>query len=235
MPLYRPTWHSEPITPGDLTVVLLTLNKPPKPWQAYHRQVLTEAIGDMPLIIVTKKELDWQRPNTTYLHQEEPGPTQDERIHNIYTQFLKATREAKTPYVATVDDDSLYPAEHFTMFRPPADKLAYNYNRWSINTWQAKPYYYHSPNPDNPMLIAPRQKLLDHMEGVPVYNGHTTHWMVDHVRYYSIEPVVCLHHIRGLVGLGIKRWKKPWPVRAWSIWKWGPVEDVVKYWNEEKE
>jgi hypothetical protein len=234
MPLYRPKWYSDPITPGDITVILLTLNKPPKHWQEFYKKVLLEAIGDMPLVIVSKEVMDWNRPNTKYALQEEPGVEQVERIHNIYTQLLKATRMVETPYLATVDDDCLYPAEHFVSFRPPANKFAYNYCRWSINEWlRDNPFYYHSPHPDNPMFIAPRQKLLDTMESIAYFDGRTTRFMLDAVPWYTLEPILCFHHTNGLVGERIKRWKRPWPVRALSLPKWGLASEILKEWREE--
>jgi hypothetical protein len=226
-------WVSEPIVKGDLTVILLTLNKTPKQWQEHYKKVLLEAIEDKPLIIVSKEKLDWGRPNTQYLYQEEPGVTQGERIHNIYTQLQRAVKLATTPYIATVDDDCLYPAEHFNTFRPPLDKLSYNYNRWSINTWIGKGnYYYYSPSPDNPIFLAPRQKLLDDMEPIKYFDGPATRFMLNYTTYYTIDPVVCFHHIHGLVDERIIRWKRPWPVRAYSLPKWGDINNALNEWKD---
>lgn len=233
MALYRPTWYSEPVVSGDLTVILLTLNKPPKHWQEFHKKILLEAIGDMPLIIVSKEPMNWNRPNTRYALQEEPGESEGDRIHNIYSQLLKAARMAETPYIATVDDDCLYPAEHFVSFRPSKNKFAYNYCRWSINEWlRDNPFYYHAPHPDNPMFLGPRQKLLDRMENVAYFDGPATHFMLDAVSWYTLEPILHFHHARGLLGERAKRWKKPWPVRALSLPKWGLASEIIKEWRE---
>jgi hypothetical protein len=233
MPLYRPRWYSEPVVTGDLTVILLTLNKPPKHWQGFHKKTLLEAIGDRPLIIVSKEPMDWGRDNTQYLLQDEPGVTEGERIHNIYVQLRRAVELADTTYVATVDDDCLYPAEHFDSFRPPLDKFSYNYCRWSINEWlRENLFYYHSPHPDNPMFIGPRQKLLDCMKNVDYFDGNTTKFMLDCVSFYTIDPILCFHHTNGLSGDKIKRWKRPWVVRAYSLPKWGMAEDIIKEWRE---
>jgi hypothetical protein len=231
MPLWRPRWYSEPVVPGDLTVILLTLNKPPKHWQEFHKKTLMEAIGDRPLIIVSKEPLDWNRPNTEYLYQEEPAEDQPARIHNIYSQLKIAMRLVKTPYVVTVDDDCLYSAEHFDSYRPPLNKMSYNYNRWSMNTW-GKPFFYYAPSPDNPILIAPTQKYRDHLEAVEYFDGATTKFMLDNVVFYTIEPVLCFHHVRGLAGDRIIRWKRPWPVQAYSLPKWGHADDIIKEWRE---
>ena len=230
--MYSTKWYSEPVVKDDLTVILLTLNKPPKQWQEFYKKTLMEAIGDRPLIIVTKEPLDWQRPNTEYILQEEPGESQGERINNIYQQLKRAVALAKTTYIATVDDDCLYPAEHFDSFRPPLDKFAYNYCRWSMNEWlRDNPFYYHSPHPDNPMFIAPRQKLLDGMSKIEFFDGKTTRFMLDAVPFYTLEPILCFHHTNGLVGERIIRWKKPWPVRALSLPKWGLASEIIKNWK----
>ena len=234
MPRWRPMWHSEPVVPGDLSVIMLTLNKPPKHWQKFYKKALLEAIGDMPLVIISKEPMNWQRPNTTYVLQEEPEATERARIHNIYVQLRKAVRLARTPYVAVVNDDCLYSYEHFIMFRPPLNRCSYNYCRWSINEWSRdNPFYYHSPHPDDPMLIAPRDHLLRHMEGVTYFEGHATDFLSDCVVFYSLEPIVSFHHTRGLLGDAIVKWRKPWPVQALTIPKWGAARELIQEWREE--
>ena len=42
---------------NDLTVIMLTPNLVPKKWAQFHKQKLLEAIGDTPLITVSKKPL----------------------------------------------------------------------------------------------------------------------------------------------------------------------------------
>jgi hypothetical protein len=56
--------------------------------------------------------------------------------------------------------------------------------------------------------------------------------MLDAVSFYTIEPIVCIHHVNGLVDERIIRWKRPWPVRALSLPKWGAVQDVLKEWRD---
>jgi hypothetical protein len=232
MALFRPTWKSEPIVDGDLTVILLTLNKPPKHWQEFHKKTLLEAIGDRPLIIVSKEPIDWNRPNTEYLYQEEPAVDANSRINNVYAQLYRALQLVKTPYVATVDDDTLYPTEHFNEYRPPLNKFSYNFCRWSLHEWaRVDSFYYHTPFIDNPLLIAPTQKLLDCMKGVTVFNGQTTKFFFDYLPFYSRVPVLCFHHTSGLLGEQIKHWRLPWPVHALSIPKWGLSSEIIQEWR----
>ena len=230
----RPKWTSEAVVDGDLTVILLTLNKPPKHWQQFHKKNLLEAIGDRPLIIVSKEKIDWNRPNTQYLYQEEPAEDINLRLHNIYSQLYRAVQLVKTPYLATVDDDCLYPAEHFNIYRPPLNKFGFNFCRWAINEWvRENSFYYHMPNTDNPLLIAPTQKLLDCMKDITFFNGKNTGFWSDCIVFYTNTPIVCLHHVRGLMGEQIKRWRLPWPVRALSLPKWGLASEIIKELREE--
>ena len=230
----RPRWYSEPVVDGDLTVILLTLNKPPKHWQEFYKKTLLEAIGDRPLIIVSKEKMDWNRPNTQYLHQEEPAEDSASRINNIYFQLYMAAQLVKTPYLATVDDDCLYPAEHFNFFRPPLNKFSYNHCRWLMHEWiRDNPFYYHAPSPDNPLLIGPTQKLLDCMAGISYFDRATLGFWKDYVSFYTLEPILCFHHFQGLYGESIRRSRKPWPVRALSLPKWGLASEIIKEWREE--
>ena len=43
----------------DLTVIFLTVNRVPDKWAKFHKKVLLEAIGETPIITVSKKSLDW--------------------------------------------------------------------------------------------------------------------------------------------------------------------------------
>jgi hypothetical protein len=236
MPLYRPRWYSEPVVPGDLTVIFMTLNKPPKHWQEFHKKKLMEAIEDKPLIIITKNRIDWDRLNTQYLYQEEPGRSKEERVHNIYFQIREAMKLVNTPYIALADDDTLYTQEHFNFYRPPDNKLSYNFCRWHINEWRRDDTcYIHAPNPDNPVLIAPAKKFKDHLDPVSIFRGKTTVFMNDCVSFYTLEPVLSFHHLNGLVGRRIKHRQnqKLWPVRSLSIPIWGLASEIIKEWREE--
>jgi len=232
MGFHQPKNHTEPVVEGDLTIIMLTLNKPPKEWQEFHKKTLLEAIGDRPLIIVSKEPIDWNRPNTQYLYQEEPPIDSDSRLHNIYFQLRRAVDLVKTPYVATVDDDCLYPAEHFNIFRPPLDKFSFNYGRWLINEWvRDVPFYYHAPTPDNPTFIGPTQKLQDSMRGTKFFGRRAIEYYKDFVPFYTVEPVLCFNHLRGLLGKHVISYKKPWPIRAYSILKWGLASEIIKKWQ----
>jgi hypothetical protein len=50
--------------------------------------------------------------------------------YNYYKQFLEGCYKASTEFVATCEDDTLYPSEHFTKRPPEGFNYAYNANTW---------------------------------------------------------------------------------------------------------
>ena len=215
---------------SGLTVLMLTPNKVPKKWAEYHKSVLLEAIGDTPIITISKEPLDWG----TNLIQTEYG------ITNIYKQVLRGSKLATTSYIAIADDDTLYPKEHFE-YRPPLDKFGYNLNRWHIFTW-GKPYYFHKPRPGNGLMIASRELIINALEKrfertnefiekwgnkelgtkkyLAKYDG------VWHMTFHTFSPVVSFYHQKSFDTLNQRRRKRPWAVRAYDIPRWGRAEDI---------
>ena len=84
--------------------------------------------------------------------------------YNIYKQILIGAKEAKTEYVATAEDDVLYPEKHF-MYRPTENTLAYDTNKWSIFTWYKPPVFsIREGRRTMTSLIAPRKELIRTLE-----------------------------------------------------------------------
>src|SRR3989344_2306960 len=134
---------------ADLTALFCTSNVVPQKWAAYHRQVLTEAIGDCPVVSVSKEPIDFGLNI-----EDEP------HVNSYYWQMLRAAKLAETPYVAIVEDDTLYTKDHFTSFRPPLDTFAYNLHRWSLFTWGA-PLFSWKNNFAGAACIAPRELFIE--------------------------------------------------------------------------
>ena len=215
---------------NDLTVIMCTLNKLPEGWVKYHKQILLEAIGDYPLITISKKPMDWGL-NITQDGEESPA--------NLYWQMLKGLKLVTTPYIAMVDDDTLYPREHFTSFRPPLNTFAYNMTRWAIFTW-GRPFYFYRNRISNCLLIAPRElaiKILE--ERFKKYSNkfsyHTGRELTandgdkGYIEFFTYEPVINFYHIFGIDPLEKRRRKRPWPIQAFDLPKWGRAEDLVKH------
>ena len=202
---------------ADLTLIYLTPNLVPKQWAEYHKKVLLEEIGDTPIITISKEPLDWG----TNILQTEYG------VKNIYHQILRGAKLATTPYIAIVEDDTLYPREHF-INRPPLDTFLYDLNRWILFTW-GKPFYHHKPRCANSGMIAPRELAIKALEESP----HRVKELgtVDnykHEEFYSSKPFVCFNHDFSIDSLERRHKKKASYVQALEIPKWGRAKDVRK-------
>ncbi len=138
----------------NLTAVFLTSNKVPEGWARFHREKLFEAIGDMPLITISKRPMDIRGVN---LIDEEPSS-----FSNFYFQILRGAKEAKTSHIAIIEDDTLYHKSHFS-YLPPLDTFAYNLNRWSLFTW-GEPIYSRKDNKVGAAGILPRLEAISALE-----------------------------------------------------------------------
>lgn len=219
---------------NDITIIMLTPNKVPKQWAEYHKGVLLEAIGDTPLITISKEPLDWGQN----IIQTEYG------LLNLYKQLLRGAKLASTPYVAVAEDDTLYPKEHFE-FRPPLNKIAYDLNRWVTFTW-GEPFYFHKPHFCTGGMIAPRELLIFSLEekfnkypdkmptgllkevGRNDWEKRNRITPIPTVSYYAKYPYLCFNHDFSVELNQANHIKRVWPVRAFDIPKWGRAEEIVK-------
>ena len=235
---------------NDLTCLFLTLNK--VPWMAYHNKIMLEAIGDYPLITISRLPMDL------------PGIQlrQDERQSHdkIYRMMLQGAKLAKTDYIAMVEDDMLYSKDHFDL-RPPFDTFGYNWNRWSLFTW-GEPTFSFKRRYCNGCSILPRLELIDALEErFTRFPKEIPHWLNGELGYEKVEknlgvkvrksielysniPVVQIHHTYGTPGIGKpksmlkpgdtldlevrKIRKRMGMIRSYEIPYWGRSEDLIK-------
>jgi len=213
---------------NDLTIIFLTVNKVPKRWTVYHRETLLGAIGTTPVINISKHPSKW---GLNLIQEDEPS------VPNIYRQVLRGARIATTPYIAIVEDDTLYPKEHFE-FRPPLDTYAYDMSRWGLFTWGV-PTYYHKARISNAAMIAPRKLAIESLEErfrkYPDKNigelGKEKGTKLDRkksMNFYSTTPMVFFSHVNSLDPLEKSKRKRMGMARAFDIPHWGKSEDLVK-------
>lgn len=136
---------------GKITALYYTANVIRNPLGQNIRNRIIDCIGDMPLISISQKPMDFGRNICI-------GDIGQSHI-NVYKQMLIGALEAKTDYVAMVEDDVIYTSEHFTSYLPALDTFAYDINRWRIYTWQPN-IFSHSDRPIASQLIAPRLQLV---------------------------------------------------------------------------
>jgi len=109
----------------DLTVIYYTSNREKKDFEDKIRKNLLKTTGDIPLISVSQKPIDFGKN----ICVGDVG-TSD---HNIYRQMQIGILEAKTKFVCTAEADCLYPPTGYFDFILPDDKTAYHYtNVWIL-------------------------------------------------------------------------------------------------------
>lgn len=222
----------------DLTALYITASELTEPWASYHLSHLRAALGDYPVVSVSRKPMDF---GTNVVE------TNPKSYWNIYSQMLVAAKIATTPYVAMAEDDVLYSREHFHEFRPPDDKVSYNRARWSLFTWD--PIYCLRQRISNCTLIAPRKLLIEALEerqakhpagASDKITGEIGRWKVAHwldvknypcVEWWSTVAVVQLNHPQGSDDRQSRQWKKHGQLKAYDIPHWGPATKVVQYYG----
>jgi hypothetical protein len=215
---------------NDLTVIFLTANKVPEQWAEYHKQVLLDAIGDTPVISISFKPMDFG----TNLIQT------DYCITNIYRQILRGAELATTPYVAIVEDDTLYPEKHFE-FRPPDGKYGFNLSRWCIQGWRRPEwaFFYLKSKPANGAMIAPRELLVRELKGrfasdpnlSLVKNIKEVGRIGGWVGFYTNVPIIAFHHQTSVDPFQQRKRKSLEPIKAYALPSWGTATEVRNKWK----
>ena len=226
----------------DLTLMYISASRIAEKWVKFQTDELLKVVGDTPIISVTRKPFNI---GLNLIDEERKC------LWNIYRQMLRAAKLAKTPYVAMVEDDTLYSREHFTDFRPPLNQVSYNRSRWSLFSWIKNPkqqIYCMRQGVSNCSLIAPTELLIEalterenkHPNGNE-FVGEVGRRRIDttlgvtrrtKVEWYSKVPIVQLNHRTGSdIGGGPGRTKKHGKIKAYDIPHWGKAEDIVKIAN----
>lgn len=218
----------------DLTIIFLTCNKLPKKWAEFHKQTLLREAKGFPIITVSRE------PTDIGINLIQDGAIS---VSTIYRQILRASKLATTPYIAIVEDDTIYPRDHFVSFRP--ETFAYNMTRWNLFTW-GNPTYHYKDRATNLTLIAPRELVIkcleERYEKYPngsKYEGEMGKKMVEDnlglphyesVKWNSTLPVLSLQHVHSIDDRENRMVKRMGFLRAFDIPHWGRAEDILKHW-----
>ncbi len=205
---------------NDLTLIFITAGKRPEKWVAFHK----EQLDKLPYPIIVKRD------------EEKMGEQM------IYQRLLEGCKEATTPYIAVIEDDVLYPPEHFK-FRPKMDEFAYNQHRWALFAW-GEPTYNWRNRVSNCSLIAPRLLAIEALEErnhkYPTkwpYVGELGRWRIEKVlevtkrklvEWYSTVGIIQINHDDASEERQRIHWKDLGPVRAFDIPVWGKADDLIK-------
>jgi len=222
---------------NDLTIIFITANETPEKWALFQMEYLLKAIGDYPVISVSRKSMKFG----INLLDEEPKKS----YWNIYKQMLRAAKKADTHYVAMAEDDVLYSRDHFVRFRPTITNVSYNRSRWSLFSWDN--IYCLRQRISNCSLIAPREYLIDALEEREAkypnghnYAGEVGRGIVERnlgvtrrnmVEWYSEVPIIQLNHPTGIDDTQQRKWKKHGQIKAYDIPYWGKATKITEIYN----
>lgn len=221
---------------SDITIIMLTAGRVPKDWAKFHKQKLIDAAGDAEIITISREPLDW---GINILDDKEYT------ISNIYFQLLQGAKAAKTDFIAVVEDDTLYPKEHFE-YRPPEDVFAYNQNRFNVFRWSRVPTFFWKDRASNSTLVASRKLVIEALEErfKKHPNGTPSHFTGELGRnniednlgvtrrkmaWFSTEiSVVRIDHELGIDRLSRTHRKGMGILRSFEIPHWGKASDIVR-------
>lgn len=226
----------------DLTIMYISASQMPKHWMDFQIGILLEAVGDTPIISITREPLDL---GTNLLDTETPC------YWNIYRQMLRAAEITETRYVAQAEDDVLYSNEHFREFRPNDNEVSYNRSRWSLFSWDPQ-YYCLRQRISNCTLIAPRDYLIDALEeritkwrgrpdppdskvgevGRPDIDQRLEVSPRNKIEWWSTTPVIHLNHPTGSDVRQKTQWKRRGQLKAYDVPHWGKSTELVRRYLE---
>jgi len=205
----------------DLTLLFITAGKRPEKWARFH--------GDMLHAL--------PYPKLTMRDEEKLGEV------FIYKRMLEGAKQATTPFVAVIEDDVLYPPEHFH-YRPEMDTFAYNQHRFALFTWDGGEMYSWRNRKSNCSLIAPRELLIEALEERFEKHGDNWPWVgelgrervenklkVTHrksVEWHSKVAVVQINHDDASEDRQQRHRKEHGPIRAFDIPVWGKSSELIK-------
>ena len=111
-----------------ITVIYYTSNKEPELFEQNIRKRLLDVIGNLPLISVSQKPIDF---GDNICVGENIGLSDA----NIFRQLLIGCEKASTPLIATAEADCLYPPTGYFDFKPKNIDMTYRYtNLWLFYT-----------------------------------------------------------------------------------------------------
>lgn len=227
---------------NDITAIFLTQNEVPKKWMKYHNEVLLKAVDNSPIIIMSRKPMVIGS-NSINIIQDKP-----KSLSNIYWQLLRACKVATTDYIAVVEDDTLYPREHFLQ-RPAKDKIGYNMNHWSLFTW-GEPIYSWRNRRGNYSMLAYRKLVIEALEerfkkypnGTPdKITGEIGRGMVERnmgitlrevEEFETTVSIINFNHANASDDLQLRQRKSLGEIRCYDVPHWGKASDLVKKFYE---
>lgn len=230
---------------NDLTIIYYTANIIPEAFAEKVRKQLLIAKGELPLISVSKKPMDFGTNICV-------GQTKTSHL-NIYRQALIGAKEAKTRFIAMAEDDILYSPEHFTRRSSPG-VFAYNFGVWNMYTWYIPPIFswkgrrvLHSMICERDLFIEAMEERFEKYKDEDKYSNEffVKYWaepgkyegkglldvIIRQTESFStpVANIAFFHPTALSFRNGLGKRKKLGELRAIEIPYWGRAEEVYKY------
>jgi hypothetical protein len=119
------------LTPEIGTVLYYTANSEKEPFASNIRRRLLKAIGNLPLISVSQKPLDFG----TNICVGDVGMNE----FNEWRQVLLGCQKATTPFIIVAEADALYPPEYFDFVPEKLDRVYRYDNVWIMRV--GRPFF----------------------------------------------------------------------------------------------
>lgn len=221
----------------DLTIIYYTANHISPFFMANTQKQLLKAVGNTPIISVSQKPIKFGKN----ICVGDIGRSS----YNLYKQILIGARAATTKYVATAEDDVLYPQKHF-VYRPAKDVFAYDINKWSIFVWDNPPHFSYRNRRTMTSLTVSRTALIKTLEkrfakhpdpnNIPLawwaepgrFDGYLGIEHVKNERYMCPIPSIVFSTPEAMAFEITGTKKRRGSVRAIEIEPWGTAEEIIK-------
>lgn len=221
---------------SDLTVVYYTSNRENPEFQKRMQQTLLDTIGDMPLISVSHKPMDFGK--NICVGDKVPSS------HNAFRQMQIGAMEAKTKYICTAEVDTLYPREYFD-FRPEREDRIYKANHiYVICALRNKSHFFQAKKEAEGAIVVGRDYIIGvvekQLEGKGIwgnkddYNGNITLHLFkygDCDTFHTAVPVIQFKTDNNL--------HRKTPVRrdknTYELPYWGKSHDLLRRYCENRE
>ncbi len=137
-----------------LTVLYYTSNRENEVFEEKIRQKLLEAMGDLPLISISQKPIDFGK-NICVGDVGTSG-------FNMFRQVLIGCKAAITPFVISAESDCLYPPDYFT-FVPPRDNVPYRNSNLYVMP-DRRPFFFHKEEGATHSQVVGREFYIERLE-----------------------------------------------------------------------
>jgi len=201
----------------DTTIIYITSNREDELFESKIKASLLEAKGDLPIISVSQKPIDFG----TNICLGDIGA----RPENVLLQLIIGARNAATKFIAVGESDFLYPNEFFKFIPPRDDTFYYPGNAYII--WKGKPKFYRKQFREM-LSVTNREHFIKTLETVlnskfdHITNSVKTLTLQD--SFYTDIPLITFKTKNGL------HWKSPYS-RSGSrdeLPYWGTAKDVLR-------